>query len=733
MSEQNPPSSISRRTFINLSARAGGGLVLGIALSSALQACSEAEVESASDALNAFVRIAPDGEIVIYAKNPEMGQGVKTALPMIIAEELDADWEDVRVEQAPIDEARFGKQFAGASMGVRTNWDLLRKAGAAARMMLVQAAALEWQVAESECSTQQSTVIHEGSGRRLAYAELATRAAALPAPSDDALVLKERADFRLLGKRVGDVDTPKIVRGEPLFGVDQTVPNLHYAVYAKCHVAGGRVVSTNLDEIRGLPGVTHAFVLEGNGEMRELRPGVAIVASSTWAAFSAKKALAIEWDEPNAASDKNPIDAARMKASEVGAELIDESGDVEEAFARAATTVKATYVYPFLAHMSMEPQNCTASISGDTVEIWAPTQTPQVGLTSVSQLLGVPPQNITLHQTRVGGGFGRRLANDYMCEAAAIAQESSVPVKLQWTREDDMAHDFYRPAGVHALRAGLDEVGKVLSWDDHFVTFTGDGQKPVWGGDFARNEFPGPLVGNYRVTQSMLPLNTPCGLWRAPRANGVAFAVQGFLHELAVAADRDHVEFLLDLLGDPRWLEKDNPDALNTGRAASVVKRAAREAGWGQSLGPGRGMGLAFVFSHAGHVAEIADISVDDEKRLRINKIVVAADVGPIVNMSGAESQCEGAVLDGLSAMMGGEISIQNGRVQQTNFHEYPMLRLHQAPPVEVHFVESDFPPTGLGEPALPPLAPAICNAIYAASGERVRTLPLSSQGFSIS
>jgi isoquinoline 1-oxidoreductase beta subunit len=364
------------------------------------------------------------------------------------------------------------------------------------------------------------------------------------------------------------------------------------------------------------------------------------------------------------------------------------------------------------------------------LELWAPTQTPQGAEAAVAKLLALPSDKVVLHQMRAGGGFGRRLINDPVVEAAAIAHRTQGPVKLTWTREDDMAHDFYRAGGFHALAGALDDKGRLTAWRNHFVSFTQDGQAPVMGGAIRGDIDPGPSVPSYRITQSLLPWRTPCGPWRAPGSNVIAFAHQCFLHELAVAAGRDHVEFLLELLGEPRWLVDGDPQALHTGRAAGVIRRAAAEAGWGRRLPPGRGLGLAFYFSHAGHVAEVAEVSVDGDQRLHVHRVTVAADVGPIVNLSGAENQVQGSVLDGLSTMLGQRITFEAGRAEQTNFHQYPLLRMPRAPQVDVHFVASDYPPTGLGEPALPPLAPAVANAIHAATGKRVRRLPISEEGW---
>ncbi|MDH4124351.1 MAG: molybdopterin-dependent oxidoreductase [Gammaproteobacteria bacterium] len=724
--------TVSRRTFLKLAGLAGGGLTLGFNLS----ATSAAQGASAAGELefNAFLKISPDGSILIYNKNPEVGQGIKTAFPMIVAEELDADWNDVRVEQSPINEALYGRQAAGGSRSIPGAWNQLREAGATARAMLVRAAADTWGVAVAECRTAASVVTHEASGRRLSYGELAAAAAALPVPDVASLTLKSRSDYRLLGQRISGVDNEQIVTGQPLFGIDTQLPGMLYACYIKCPATGGRVRAANLDEIRALPGVLDAFVIEGNDVMTELMPGLAIVGESTWATQKARASLRVDWDESTASKDSwtDLVRQATALADQPGSATLRDDGDVTRAFEAAAQTVEAFYSYPFLSHAPLEPQNCTAWYRDGALEIWAPSQTPQRALQSVASAVAIPVEKITLHQTRIGGGFGRRLINDYVCEVAAIATRVGAPVKLQWSREDDMAHDFCRPAGFHAMQAALDKAGRLTAWQDHFITFTYDGQAPVPGGDARGEIFPMGLVDNLRMTQSMLPLGTPTGAWRAPRSNGFAFPLQSFCHELAVAAGRDHLEFLLEVVGEPRWLEDGNDGALHTGRAAAVIRLAAERAGWGRPLPAGRALGLAFYFSHAGHFAEVADVSVDKNRKLTVHKVTVAGDVGPIVNRSGAESQCQGAVVDGLSTLLGLQITMENGRVQESNFHQYPLLRMPNAPVVDVHFIESDFAPTGLGEPALPPLAPAVCNAIFTATGHRIRMLPLSKEGFHV-
>ncbi len=726
-------AGFSRRSFIKVSGLTGAGLVLAFYIGDRSVAFATNDSAAKDFAPNAFLRIAPDGTIVIVSKGPEIGQGIKTAFPMIIAEELDADWSRVKVEQAAINPAVFGRQSAGGSRSIPTSWDQLRRAGAAGRAMLVSAAARQWNVPETELTTASSVVTHKASGRSATYGDLASKAAELPAPDEKTLKLKERKDYRLLGKRIPGVDNLQVVTGQPLFGIDQVIPNMQFAVFEKCPAVGGKPRSVNLDEIKKLPGVTNAFIVEGTGKPTEVMPGVAILANSTWAAMSARKKLKVDWDESTASKDSwsAAVAQAQKLKSQSGAETLTNIGDVDKAMADAKV-VESFYSYPFISHAPLEPQNCTAWYRDGAVEIWAPSQTPDGALKLVAGVLGIAPEKVTIHQTRVGGGFGRRLMNDYMCEVAQISKQAGVPVKLQWTREDDMQHDFYRVGGFHSFKGAVDKKGKLVAWQNHFITFSADGKTPVSGGNMAPEEFPALLVSNFRMTQTKLPLQIPCGPWRAPRSSAIAFPIQSFLHELSVAANRDHLEFLLEIMGEPRWLKPGDEFSLNTARAIGVIKLAAEKAGWGKPMPKGRGLGLAFHFSHAGHFAEVADVSVDANKKLTVHKVVVAGDIGPIINMSGAENQCEGCVIDGISTMMGLELGIENGRIQETNFDRYPILRMGKQPQVETHFIQSDYTPTGVGEPAFPPVAPAICNAIFAASGHRVRSLPLAREGFTI-
>ncbi len=725
---------LDRRQFLKLTGVVGGGLMLA---SVAPRAHAQ---ESASFQPNGYLKIDSEG-IQIFAKNPEIGQGVKTSLPMIVAEELDASWPDVEVIQAPIDTDVYGWQFAGGSMSIPSNYATLRNAGATARDLLMQAAANKWNVDKTTLATRDSHVVDSTHGRKLSYMELASDAASLPMPSASDVALKDPKQFRLLGTRLTGVDNEAIVKGEPLFGIDQSLPGLKYAVYQKCPAIGGTVSSANLEDVKKMPGVVDAFVLDGNGNAMDLLPGVAIVANSTWEAMQAKRALRVEWDETNASKDnwqQASIEADRLR-HERGQQVVNE-GDVDAALESSAGSASGFYKYHFVSHAPLEPQNCTAFFKDGALELWAPTQTPPQAIGSAAQIVGVTPNKVTLNQMRCGGGFGRRLYNDFVCEAAAIAKHVGVPVKLQWTREDDIAYDLFRAGGFHQMDGSVDAEGRITGWRDHFITFSADGNRPVSGGSLGRGTFPHGLVPNMRVEQTSLKWTNRCAAWRAPGSNVFAFVLQSFLHELADAANRDHLEVLLEVLGEPR-----QPGGMNTGRASGVVRLAADKAGWGRELPKGHGLGVAFYFSHQGYVAQVAEVSVGDpegarqnrsgetvqRRQLHVHKITAATDVGPIVNLSGAENQVQGSVIDGLSTMMDLSVTFENGRVQETNFDRYRMLRMPSTPEVGVHFIETGgFSPTGLGEPAFPPVAPAVCNAIFAASGHRVRTLPISEEGF---
>ncbi|HYC72401.1 MAG TPA: molybdopterin cofactor-binding domain-containing protein, partial [Opitutaceae bacterium] len=566
-------------------------------------------------------------------------------------------------------------------------------------------------------------------GRAFDYGALATKAALLPVPDDKAVKLKDPKDFKLLGTRVPGVDNPAIVTGQALFGLDHVVPGMKHAVFEKCPVFCGRVASANLDEIKALPGVRDAFVIEAGEVPQELVSGVAIVADTTWAALAARKRLKVAWQESAFATQSSDSFAAQASAAfRAGGKEQRNTGDVAAAFAAAKAVVEAEYAYPYICHATLEPQNCTAEVKGDRVEIWAPSQTPSAGQGLVARTLKIPPENIKVHLLRNGGGFGRRLMNDYMVEAAAIAQRAGVPVKLTWTREDDMQHGFYRPCGWHKLKGAVDAAGKLVAWQDHFVTVGfRNAENPASGAGLSPDEFPSRFIPNFRLERTILPTNVPTGPLRAPGSNALAFTFQCFIDELAHAGGRDPVEFRLEILGDDRKVPPTTGQgpAYDAGRMKGVVRRVAEMAGWGKALPRGRGQGVAFHFSHLGYVAQVAEVAVANDGTLKVHDVWCAIDVGPIVNRSGAENQVEGSIIDGLSGAWLQEITIAAGRTVQSNFHDYPLLRINDAPRIHIGFIESQNAPTGLGEPVLPPTPPAVCNAIFAATGKRVRSLPL--------
>lgn len=695
---------IDRRQFIKISGLVGGGLLVASALDTAeaLASGTAALTPAADFAPNVFVSIAPSGAVTLIAPNSEMGQGIKTSLPMIIAEELDVKWEQVTVVQGDLNPA-YGRQFSVGSGSTVANYAAMRRAGAAARAVLVEAAAQEWQVNASECTTADGMVMHAASNRKASYGALATKAAQLPPPAN--VTLKDPSTFKLLGTRIAGVDNRQIVKGAPLFGIDVKLPGMLYATYTKCPVFGGDVVSANLDEVKAKPGVREAFVLSG---IAGLPSGVAVVADSTWNAFSATKALKVQWNEGAQVSQSSADMAAQAVA------LAKANGPV--ALPQGAKAVDAVYHYPFLAHATLEPQNCTAWFKDGVMEMWTPTQIPASGQGLVSKGLGLAAKDVKVHITRLGGGFGRRGSNEFSLEAAAIAQRmAGTPIKLTWTREQDFAHDNYRSNGWHFFSAGVDRTGKVVALHDEFVKMQGG------PGDMAAVGFPFNAVQGSTVRSSKLRGGIPTGFWRAPGDNGNVWATQCFMDELAHAAGKEPLAFTLDMLAtvpaSPRF---------DASKMTAVLKLATEKANWGQARARGEGQGFAICFANSAYVAVVADVAVSKAGVLTIRKLTAAVDAGTIVNVSGAEAQVQGSMLDGISAAWFQKVTIERGAAAQTNFNKYPMLRMQHAPPaVEVHFIKSSAPPTGLGEPALPPAAPAVCNAIFAATGKRIRTLPI--------
>lgn len=717
---------LSRRGLLKASAIAGGGF----ALSASFPIASGAAEGAASTELNAFVTIMPDNSVTIIGKNPEIGQGIKTMLPMLVAEELDVDWDQVKIEQGDLDQ-RYGGQSAGGSQSTPRNWLPMRQAGAAARQMLVAAAAARWGVDAASLSTAKGVIFDKG-GRTLTYGDVAADAALLEVPDLKSVPLKDESTFSIIGKSKGGIDSPRIVRGKPIFGVDTQLPGMKYAAYERAPVFGAKLVSADLEAAKAMDGVEDAFIIQTENDPMRVVDGVAIIASNWWLANRARSALNVEWDNGDYGEHSSAGYAARAAELLDAAEPTDDistRGDAEAAFASAAKVVEADYAYPFLAHAPMEPQNCTALMRDDgKLEIWAPSQMPGWGRSMVAQETGLAEHDIIVHITRMGGGFGRRLMNDYMVQAAAIAKaKPGVPIQLIWSREDDVRSDFYRPAGWHRIKAALDADGALTGIDGHFVTFETDGKVPN-PARMAGGIFPLKYVDNVRYRQSNMDTKVPMGWLRAPSSNALAFVMQGFLDEVAHSQGRDLPALMHDLL-DGKEPEKANGRGIpgfHPGRAMAVIDRALEMAKWDKPAEEGHAKGLGFYWSHFGYFAEVAEVSLSDFGMPVVHDVWAVGDVGRhIINPTGAVNQVQGSVIDGLGQALQQAIVLENGAVSQSNFHDYELPRMPMTPRIHVDFITTDNDPTGLGEPALPPIIPAVTNALFALTGKRVRSLPI--------
>jgi isoquinoline 1-oxidoreductase beta subunit len=683
--------------------------------------------------LNAYVSIAPDNTITIVGKNPEIGQGIKTMLPMLIADEMDADWEQVRITQAGFDPQKYGFQFAGGSFATPMNWLPMRQVGAATRELLVATAAQRWGVDAASLRTDKGKVL-DGSGRSLTYGELATDAATMPVPDPAKAHLKDPKDFHIIGRSIGGVDSPRIVRGEPIFGVDTQLPGMRWAAFERAPTFGAKFVSADLDAARAVPGVEDVIVMQGGDNPELLIDGVAVIASNWWIANQARKKLNVQWDNGEWASHSSAGYAARAAELLAGSPQteIAKSGDVDTAFASAARTIESDYSYPFLAHVPMEPMNTTALVHPDgRVELWAPTQNPTAGAQGIATQLGVAPDKISITMTRCGGGFGRRLTNDFMVQAAAIAaKKPGTPIQLIWSREDDIRSDFYRPAGWHRMRAALDADGKLVGMDNHFVTFAKGGRVPMEA-SMGADEFPFKFVDNMRLGQTTMETRVPTGPLRAPRSNALSFVYQSFLDEIAQAQGRDLPALMLELLGDHEpFPAVQGFGGMNPGfsapRAKAVIEKAVAMSNFRGASPDGRAKGFGFYYSHLGYFAEVVEASLGASKAVNVHNVWAAADVGShVINPFGALNQVEGSIIDGLGQAVALAVEIENGGAKPSNFHQYQLPRMPMTPTIHVEWVKSDNAPTGMGEPALPPVIPALANALAKLTGKRVRKLPI--------
>jgi isoquinoline 1-oxidoreductase subunit beta len=716
--------NVNRRTFIRVAAGTTGALAVGVLTTR--DVARAARRAAPPSVLSAFVEIAEDGTVRIIAKNPEIGSGVKTSLPILIAEELDVDWSTVRVVQADF-AAKYGDQFTGGSSAIWDHFTPLRQAGAAARALLITAAANRWSVNADTCSTERGTVIHVSSGRRLPYGELAADAAKLPAPTN--VRLKDSSQFRVIGTRVPVVDANEIVTGRAQYGLDASLPGMLIACVVRGPF-GAKVVSFDPAPALAVSGVERVIKVDGGRDPLDRIEGVAVLARSTWAAMQGRRRLRVTWsDAPEDASSAHLERQFRSALASPGS-VVHRDGDVAAALASSARTIDAVYEIPFLAHVPMEPVHYLADVRADRADMWGSTQAPENVARRVAELTGLKPETITVHLGRSGGGFGRRLMDDYAAEAAFLSKEAQRPVKVIWTRDDDVQHDYYRPAGHHALRAGLSASGEVTAWSHHLANtsryaFAKNGRPPQQS-EMYGEDFPVGCVPNTLLEYTLVPSAVPTGAWRSTLHSSNAFAVQSFIDELAHAAGHDSVAFRLTLLGAPRELKYTGHGGptFDTGRLATVIRTAAERSGWPHAPAAGRAWGIAAHFTFGSYAAEAVEVSVQNGV-IRVHRVVAAVDCGIVVNLSGAEAQVQGGIIDGLSAALYGEITVDKGVVSQSSFGDYRLLRIDEAPRIDVHFVPSTHAPRGLGEPPVPPIAPAVANAIFAATGRRIRRLPL--------
>ena len=705
---------LTRRTLIKGGLAAGAGLTLGFPLP---QWIPDARAQKAREfAPNQWLKIDRDGVVTITNSVPEMGQGSLTTTPMIIADELDAQLDKVRVEQAPANPALYknpvtGTQSYGGSRGVRDHIAMWRKAAAAAREMLKEAAAAEWNVPVDSVDTEAGAVIHRPSGRRLPYGQLVDRAQQLPVPENPKL--KTPDQFRYMGKTVKRRDTPEKVTGRAIYGMDVKIPGMLVASIERCPVRGGKVKTFDATATRAVRGVKQVV---------QVSNGVAVIGDTFWAALQGRRALKVDWDEgPLAQVSTSTITGEYERLAQQPGQVARNDGDAEKVLAAGGKVHEATYQVPFLEHACMEPMNATAHVTPTACTIWAPTQNPGGTQATAARLTGLPPEKVTVNTTLLGGGFGRRGEVDFIVDAVEVAKAVQVPVKVMWTREDDLTNGFYRPSTYNVFRAALDETGAPSAWFTRMVgpgILIQKGRAKAGEIDAAAVEAVRNMpydIPNLKIEWTNKDFGVPVGFWRSvgPSQNG--FIIESFMDELAHAAGKDPFEYRRALLG-------------KSPRHKAVLELAAAKANWGAPLPAGRARGIAVAFSYGSYASHVAEVSVAPDGAVRVHRLVGAIDAGFAVNPEQVKAQMEGGAVYALTAALYGQITFDKGRVQQTNFHNYPMLRINEMPVVEVHILDSGEAPGGLGEPGVPTVAPAVCNAIYAATGARIRSLPIKSE-----
>jgi isoquinoline 1-oxidoreductase beta subunit len=723
--------AISRRQFVVTGVVAGAGVLIGVRYSGVLVRAQESDPGAKQKAPNpfiAYVHVKPDGQISLIVAKSEMGQGIKTGLAMVLAEEAEVDFASVKVEQAETRPDLYAHMGTGGSGSTMENFTPLRRAGATVRELMITAAAAKWNVPASECEAKNGTVLHAKSSRKAGYGELVEAAEKLPLPEQEKVQLKDESQFELIGHPTPRVDVPSKVNGSAQFGIDVRVPEMVFAVVARCPTFGGKVADFDAAKAKAIAGVRDVFEIPAFGADKFTAGGVVVVADSTWTAMKGRDALDITWDRGAAASESSEgMRAALRAAATKPGKSVRNDGDVDAVLSNGAKKVEAVYEMPLLAHATMEPMNITAHVRGSEAEVWAPTQSPDWVQGTVAQVLGLKPDKVVVHTTLMGGGFGRRYMADFPAEVAQIAKVVGKPVQLVWTREDDMTHDFYRPATCHRMQGAVDTNGRPAAW---FHTLASTSIRGYWDPKAApeSQEVGGAKEMPYAIPNVRLEFNpvasaVPRAWWRSVENSFNGFAVESFIDELAAAAGQDPVQFRKSLLVKPaNWKAKSDDDP-DPARLHGVIELAAEKAGWGTPLPKGRGRGIAAFCSFGSYFAEVAEVTVKGSE-FKIDRIVAAVDCGQIVNPESVRSQTEGAIIYGLSAALKNEITIKNGAVEQTNFDGYDPIRISEAPPIEVHMVSSKEDPGGMGEPGLPPAAPAVANAIFAASGQRLRKLP---------
>jgi isoquinoline 1-oxidoreductase subunit beta len=727
---------LNRRDFLKTGAAGGAALVIGLHLPASAYASAADQEKKPVNPFNAWVRITPDNRVTLILGKSEMGQGAMTALPMILAEELYLDWKQVTVEQAPTNPAIYD-HGTGGSGSVAGSWLPLRQAGAAAREMLVTAAAQHWNVNRNTCKPENGGVLHGARKQFLTYGELVEAAAKLPIPDFEKVPLKNSTEFTIVGHDRKRFEGLAKANGTAKFGIDSRMPGMEYAVIARCPVFGGKVAKFDAAKAKEVPGVRDVISIEAVGPGAFTAGGVVVLADNSWAAMQGRKALEITWDEgANAGENSEALRSHFIENASKPGKIVRNEGDADSALGSASKKVEAVYELPFAAHACMEPMNCTVHIRPDGAEAWVPTQAPQWAQDIIAKVSGLPPEKVNVHTTLMGGGFGRRYQADFVMEAAQVAKATGKPVMVLWTREDDMQHDFYRPASYHRLSGLIDPQGKLTAWK-HFQSSTSiaamwekDGNEKPEASEFATAAFIPYETPNFRVEYALAHSGVPRAWWRSVEHSSSGFVVESFVDELAAAAAADPLAFRLRLIGSDRKIpDFTNPKEnkpLDTARLKGVLQLAAEKAGWSKPLPKGVGRGIAAYYSFESYTAAVIEASVENGV-VKPQRVVYAVDCGRAVNPAGVVAQVESAAIYALSAVMKDAITIDHGRVQQANFNDYDMPRMSEVPHIEVHVTTSKEDPTGIGEPGLPVVAPALCNAVFAATGKRLRRLPIQS------